>query len=254
MKLLKFFLAFFALSVAAHACARTASGPRKIVIVDGLFFDEVPVASHCVVKMYFLKTPSNTSAVGIELSGPLPEAALRHAVPPERIPESELLLQCFDQAKAAGTGIAVSFVKKPLLKAGERFPDFSATDIDGRRWTGADVRGKVMVLNLWFTGCGPCRAEMPELSAWKDEMPDVMFFSSTYEDAERARPVLESRKFDWIALVGDRQFTEFVGSNGYPVTIVVDRDGTVAQVEYGTSPVQRDELKATIRSLRAPTE
>ena len=45
-----------------------------------------------------------------------------------------------------------------------------------------------------------------------------------------------------------------VGANGYPVTIVVDRSGTVAQVEYGTSPVQRARLKARIRTLRTKTE
>lgn len=63
-----------------------------------------------------------------------------------------------------------------------------------------------MVLNLWFTGCAPCRAEMPILSTWKDEMPDVMFFSSTYEDAEKAKPVLEQQKFNWIPLINDKQF------------------------------------------------
>ena len=65
--------------------------------------------------------------------------------------------------------------KKPLIKVGDKFSDFSATDITGKRWTNADIEGKITVLNLWFTGCGPCRAEMPELSTWKDEMSDVMF-------------------------------------------------------------------------------
>lgn len=161
-----------------------------------------------------------------------------------------MLLAQYDEAKAQGKGASLSFARKILLEEGSRFPDFSATDIDGRTWTGADVAGKVMVLNLWFTGCGPCRAEMPELSRWKDEMPDVMFFSSTYEDAGRARPVLEEQGFNWIALVGDTQFRKFVGPNGYPLTVVIDKEGIVAQVEYGTSPLQRDALKEKIRSLR----
>ena len=107
-----------------------------------------------------------------------------------------------------------------------------------------------MVLYLWFTGCGPCRAEMPELSEWKNEMPEVMFFSSTYESPEIARQVLDKGTFNRIALVNDTQFKKFIGSNGYPLTIVVDKNGTIAKVEYGTSPEQREELKKTILSLR----
>ena len=117
-------------------------------------------------------------------------------------------------------------------------------------WTHEDVKGKVMVLNLWFTGCGPCRKEMPELSTWKDEMPDVMFFSSTYETAEIAKRVLDKVHFNWIPLVNDTQFHKFIGNNGYPLTIVVDKSGKIAAFEYGTSPEQRASLKNKISELR----
>lgn len=251
MKSVRFLAAVCALFLsAASASAQPASQPRKIIVIDGCFFHEMPVATDKITGVHFLKTPSGASAVGFELSEPLPDAALRYAVPAEQIPEASVLLEEYNKAKALGSGTSLSFVREPLLEVGSRFPDFSATDLDGRTWTSADIAGKVMVLNLWFTGCGPCRAEMPELSRWKEEMPDVMFFSSTYENAERARPVLEKQGFNWIPLVGDTQFRKFVGSNGYPVTIVVDKQGIVSQVEYGTSPVQRDALKATVRSLR----
>ena len=107
-----------------------------------------------------------------------------------------------------------------------------------------------MVLNLWFTGCGPCRKEMPELSTWKDEMPEVMFFSSTYESPEVAKQVLDKIHFNWIPLVNDTQFKEFIGNNGYPLTIVVDKSGKIAAFEYGTSPEQRASLKKKISELR----
>ncbi|MDE6322216.1 MAG: TlpA family protein disulfide reductase, partial [Muribaculaceae bacterium] len=139
---------------------------------------------------------------------------------------------------------------KPLIRVGDSFPRFAATDIDGRTWTNADVEGRVMVLNLWFTGCGPCRREMPELSTWKDEMPEVMFFSSTYEAPEIARQVLDKGHFNWIPLVNDTQFKEWIGGNGYPLTIVVDKSGKIAAYEYGTSPEQRASLKKVITDLR----
>lgn len=81
-------------------------------------------------------------------------------------------------------------------------------------------------------------------------MPDVMFFSSTYERPETARPVLEKQQFNWIPLVNDTIFKNYIGSNGYPMTVVVDKDGIIRQVEFGTTPLQREKLKQTIQSLR----
>lgn len=249
MKTAKILLTVFSALLGLYINAQTTAS-KKIIIIDGYFFTEIPVAKKNVTKMHILKTPSGTTAVGVELSQPLPEAALQYAVAIDQVPEGELLLQRYNEAKANSKGVSISFKNNPTLKEGDKFPDFSATDIDGKKWTNANVKGKVMVLNLWFTGCGPCRKEMPELSKWKDEMPDVMFFSSTYENAERARPILESQKFNWIPLVNDTQFKEFIGNNGYPMTIVIDKNGIISKVEYGTSLIQRDELKKKIQSLR----
>ena len=240
----------FAMLLAVGANAQDASKSKKIIIIDGYFFREMPVDKSKLSKIYMLKIPNGTSAVGLELSEALPEKVLKLAVPVEQIPEGKLLLERYNEAKSAQKGVSIRVAREELLKEGDKFPDFKATDIDGKTWTSADVKGKIMVLNLWYTGCGPCRAEMPELSTWKDEMPEVMFFSSTYEDARRARPVLESKKFNWIPLVNDTEFVKFVGNNGYPMTIVIDKEGIVAKVEYGTSSVQRAELKEKIQSLR----
>lgn len=123
-----------------------------------------------------LSTPNGTKAVGIKMPEPLTNEVLRDTIPMVQVPEAAELLRRFDEAQARSEGIGVSSGRtEPLLKEGTKFPEFTATDMNGRTWSNADVKGKVMVLNVWFTGCGPCRAEMPELSAWKDEMPGVMF-------------------------------------------------------------------------------
>ena len=89
-----------------------------------------------------------------------------------------------------------------------------------------------MVLNQWFTGCRPYRQEMPELSEWKDEMPDVMFFSFTYETPEVAKQVLDKVRFNWIPIVNDTQFCEWVGNMGYPHTIIIDKEEKIAMIEF----------------------
>lgn len=237
------------LAFAVCVIAQTTNERQKYILIDGYFFDEMPVSRQGRKTIYMLKTPNGNAALGIELSTPLPKEVLKYAIPKEQVPEGKLLLKMFNESKARNQGISAQVVNETIVKAGDKFPTFSATDIYGRKWTNADVKGKVMVLNLWYTGCGPCCAEMPELSLWKREMPDVMFFSSTFEDAERARPVLQKQGFNWIHLVNDIQFTKFIGGNGYPMFIVVDEKGIIAKVEYGTSHIQREELKKFIQTL-----
>lgn len=235
----------------------SAEEPEKIIIVNGYFFNELPAAvknsaTPQDMKIFVIKTPNETMAIGMySPSLELSEKSLRHAIPVENIREGEELLRRYNEQKEESGGISFTMeASKPLIKVGDEFPDFSAVDITGRTWTHADIKGKVMVLNLWFTGCGPCRKEMPELSTWKDEMPDVMFFSSTYESPEVARQVLDKVNFNWIPLVNNTQFKEFIGDNGYPLTIVVDKSGKIAAFEYGTSPEQRESLKNKISELR----
>lgn len=224
------------------------SSNKKVYILDGYFFYEIPVDNKLVNGIISIKTANGTKAVGVSISTPLPQEAIQYAVPSDQIPESDILLEMYKEKQ--NRMIRLSVVSEELVKVGDTFPVFRAVDINGQEWTNEDIKGKVMVLNCWFTGCGPCRAEMPELSEWKNEMPDVMFFSSTYESPETAGPVLKESGFNWIALVNDTQFKELIGRNGYPMTIVVDKKGKIAQIEYGTSLIQRKILKETINSLR----
>ena len=238
------------------AQAENTQKPKRIIIYNGHFFNELPSAikNNSMprdIKMFFVETPNATKAICMySPSVKLSEESLQYAIPIENVLEGEELLRRYNEQKE---GKAISFTMpptKPLIKVGDTFPQFSATDITGKTWTNSDIDGKVMVLNLWFTGCGPCRGEMPELSVWKDEMPDVMFFSSTYEAPEIARQVLDKVNFNWIPLVNNKQFKEWIGGNGYPLTVVVDKSGKIAAFEYGTSPEQRASLKKRISELR----
>ena len=244
---LKCIVAIIAVVIGAMV-ASAQNKPRKYVIIENLFFPVFPIDHSLANGMVILHASNGTKATGFQLTVPLPEEAKKYAISRDSIPEADELLRLFDEQKSQM--MHYTMLREETIRPGDKFPKFTARDIDGNKWTNKDVKGKVMVLNCWFTGCGPCRGEMPILSHWKDQMPDVMFFSSTYEDKHTALPVLEKTGFTWTHLINDRQFTKFAGKNGYPVTIVVDKEGIVRQVEFGTSPLQRDNLLQTIRSLR----
>lgn len=254
----------FALAIAVSSASATAqqySSSDTIVpkvIIDNYFFKSRPekIPNGSGLSIIRDSDGNRVLAIMYPKGQQLSEQAKTYALPSENIKNRDELLAKYNRAKQeppvmtmGGASANKADNKAPAI--GTRFPAFKATDIHGKQWTDRDITGKVMVLNLWMTSCGPCRREMPELSSWQEQFPDVRFFSSTYESAEVAGPVIRKHGFTWIPLVNDVQFREWVDNEGYPVTIVVDKKGIVKYIERGTSPVQRENILNAIKACVA---
>ena len=221
---------------------------------NGYFFREMPQLPDGEKTMSRLKDKEGNSVIVINVNATLPKSLIRKAIPREQVHNADQFLngvnmmrtmQELTQAKVKDDGTFYS------PKAGEPFPQFSEKDIDGRTWTNDSIRGRVMVLNLWYSGCGPCRAEMPELSTWKEQLPDVMFFSATYHDAELVKRITDKHHFTWTHLVEAKDMMAWIGYEGFPLTIVVDKKGIVRYAVHGTSEDKRAELLAKIKEADA---
>ena len=66
-------------------------------------------------------------------------------------------------ARGEVAAVAVPKAPKPL-------PDIAFNGPDGRPMTGADLRGRTVLVNLWATWCAPCRHEMPALDRLQGEL------------------------------------------------------------------------------------
>lgn len=62
---------------------------------------------------------------------------------------------------------ALALVRSPLdpILCEGPAPEFAAPDADGKVHSLAELRGRHVLLNLWFSDCEPCRDEMPSLDA-----------------------------------------------------------------------------------------
>jgi peroxiredoxin len=60
----------------------------------------------------------------------------------------------------------------PGLKVGEMAPDFELKTLDGKTAKLSDYRGKKVILNFWATWCPPCKAEMPDIQKYHQEVGD----------------------------------------------------------------------------------
>lgn len=223
-------------------------------LINGYFFREMPKLPNATPSMTRLKDKEGNSLVAIGLNVDLPQSVIKRAIPRELVHNADQFLngvnmiatmQELTQANVKTDGTFYS------PKTGEPFPQFSEKDMDGRTWTNDSVRGHVMVLNLWYSGCGPCRAEMPELSTWKEQLPNVMFFSATYHDAEIVKKITDKHHFTWTHLVEAKDMMSWIGTEGFPFTVVVDKQGIVRHAVHGTSEDKRAELLAKIKEADA---
>ncbi len=127
-------------------------------------------------------------------------------------------------------------ISSPLL--GRQAGDFTLALFDGGRFTLAEQRGKVVVLNVWSSWCIPaCYNEAPALeAAWQRyRSQDVVVVGVNYQDRDGpAREFLARFRhtFPNGPDIGSKISIEY-GVRGVPETFVIDRDGRIAYRRVG---------------------
>jgi peroxiredoxin len=133
-------------------------------------------------------------------------------------------------------------------------PDFELETLDGERLRLSNLKGKVVVVNLWATWCPPCRAEMPALQDLYDKHRDegllVVAVNATDQDsAAAARRFVAERGLTFpVALDPQGEASRQYALQALPSTFVVDREGVVQQVLMG-GPVSLGALRSLVAPL-----
>ena len=121
----------------------------------------------------------------------------------------------------------------------------------------ADFDGKVIVVNLWASWCGPCRSEVPEYEKVRKEYAgrNVEFIGLTTEDprtsSDRVKQFVRSLNFGFRLGWADREtaLTLMNGRSTIPQTLVIGPNGRVVSQWRGYSRRQSgDHLRQTIES------
>jgi thiol-disulfide isomerase/thioredoxin len=127
-------------------------------------------------------------------------------------------------------------------------------DANGASFKLADFFGKVMVVNLWATWCGPCRREIPELVKLNKEFHsrgvEIVGLSTENPEAsaEKVRKFIQDFQIDyrigWApAEVG---LPLMQGHESIPQIFVISRDGRILQRFIGYSAAYASQLKQVL--------
>lgn len=135
--------------------------------------------------------------------------------------------------------------------------NFTYPDINGKEVSFSDFKGKVVVVDVWATWCGPCKSELPYLKKLEEEMEgtDVVFIALSVDkakDTEKWKTFVRENEMKGIQLHASEGFNSQIMKeykiNGIPRFMVFDRKGNIVSVDAPrpSSPALKQMLMKTL--------
>ena len=144
------------------------------------------------------------------------------------------------------------------VKKGTPLPDMSLDDLNGGALETKSLRGKVALLNVWATWCGPCRAEIPELEAihrtYQSKGVEVVGVSVDSMDAiEDVKSFVAEQKITYrIVFDSQGELASRFEASVIPTTFLVNRKGEIVWMHVGVleqkDPEFQKQLSAALAS------
>ena len=141
-------------------------------------------------------------------------------------------------------------LREETYGVGDKLPTFVVETFESSykesTYSTENAQGKVLILNFWYTQCGPCKEEMPIFERFAQEYADDLVvvalhasganFSSQVNSAQSAINGLGWS--DYKIIFGkdntdDDIFKKCGGGTTWPVTVVADRQGKIVDIIYG---------------------
>lgn len=134
---------------------------------------------------------------------------------------------------------------------GGQAPTTVGFDLNGDAIALSDYRGRIVLLSLWATWCGPCLSAIPherELVERFDPSDFAVLGMNADDDLDAARAAVKKHEMTWRSLhLNDRRFVNQWTVGGYPTFHLIDREGVIVRMWLGLPPAS--ELESVIRSI-----
>lgn len=134
---------------------------------------------------------------------------------------------------------------------GKLAPEFSLTDVNGKKINLSDYKGKVILINFWATFCKPCKAEMPSLNNLFLEFREkglIVLAISTDDSEKPVHSFIKEKSIAFPVLMDKDQEVYFdqYGVLGLPTSFLIDREGIIRDKIRGERVWDAQDMKDKI--------
>lgn len=138
-------------------------------------------------------------------------------------------------------------------QVGRAAPDFTVSD-GANTVHLASYRGKTVLLNFWWSQCGPCIQETPGLEALHHDRPDIAIVGVSIDtDADSYQDFLRRYHVD-VTTVRDPEQTaaKLYHTEAWPETYIIDKDGIILRKVVGDPDWFGQEIRTYLNSIAPP--
>ena len=152
----------------------------------------------------------------------------------------------------------------PSTKKGFEYPKIASAvataeikGLDGMVYTINDKAGKILLLNLWATWCGPCRSEMPALVRMQEKHGpqgfEVIGLNTDEEDVQTINDFAAELKLNYPLAYADTSLQSAMLKiskfPGIPQSFLLDREGRLRGVFRGANPADIAKMEEVVAKL-----
>ena len=141
------------------------------------------------------------------------------------------------------------------MLTGKVAPGFVLTNLDGKKVSLGDYKGRPVLVNFWATWCAPCKLEMPWFEEFRKQYASQGFeILGITDDADAGKDVIakavQKAGVSYPILLTDGKIEKAYGATDYlPMSFYVDRNGVVVEETAGLGT--KDEIEANIKKAIA---
>lgn len=132
-------------------------------------------------------------------------------------------------------------------------PDFDVKTMKGETLSLSELRGKVVIINFWFESCASCIADIPALNRLANEYRDrdAVFIAFGKDSEFLVEKFLKETEFQYHIVSGKYDLAnEYCVIAGWPMNMVIDKEGIVKFIEAGADTHER--VKSSPYELMKP--
>ena len=138
-------------------------------------------------------------------------------------------------------------------KIGSKSPKFSVRSIRDKKFKSKDLIGKIVVLNFWFTTCGTCKKEIPQLNELKNRYKgkDVEFIAIGLDLEYKIDKFRRKIPFNYHLIEDGRWLASKFDVTLYPANIIIDKQGVIQFYKTGYKSDIKEAMSFEIDKLLA---